>query len=94
MVSIKEALPESAQWVLSTAPVSENSAFVNTTTPVSVGPAGAQVTVTITSTPSSNNNLGVYQLGNLNDPAVTGETFPSGIDKRMNIVWGTRNGAA
>ena len=89
-----EDASESAQWVLSTAPVSENSAFVNTTTPVSVGPAGAQVTVTITSTPSSNNNLGVYQLGNLNDPAVTGETFPSGIDKRMNIVWGTRNGAA
>ncbi len=83
-----EDTSESGQWVISTAPVSESSTYLKTTTPVSVGPAGAQITVTITSTPSSTNNLGIYQLGSITNQAVTDENFPTGVEKRTDIVWG------
>ena len=79
---------ESSQWVLSTSPVSGNTSFVNTATPVSVGPDGGQIVVDITSTPSSTNNLCVYQTGSISEQATTGEIFPNGITKRSNIVWG------
>ena len=62
---------------------------VNTQTETNIGPSGGQVKVTITSTPDDENYLSVYQVGSLSDdPVTTGETFPTGFDKRSNIVWG------
>jgi len=75
-------------WTASTAPLGSDGAFVNTQTQTNVGPSGGQVKVTITSTPGDANNLGVYQYGSVTGDPVTGETYPGGIDKRSNIVWG------
>ncbi|MCK4359757.1 MAG: hypothetical protein KAW92_13655, partial [Candidatus Cloacimonetes bacterium] len=62
---------------------------VNTQTETNIGPSGGQVKVTITSTPDDENYLSVYQVGSLSDdPVTTGETFPTGFDKRSNITWG------
>lgn len=75
-------------WTTSTAPFGAVGAFVNTTAPTSVGPSGGQMSVTITSTPSNANNLGIYQFGSLSGEPVTGESYPADINKRSNIVWG------
>lgn len=78
---------ETTQWVKSGAPLSENATLVNTTTQTSVGTGGI-AKVSITSTPSTENNLGVVQLGSASgDPVSTGETFPSGITLRSNLTW-------
>ncbi|MBN1406485.1 MAG: T9SS type A sorting domain-containing protein [Calditrichaceae bacterium] len=78
-------------WVTSAAPIGENSAFVITTDPTSVGPAGGDVTVTITSTPDASNNLMVYQFGSVSGaPVTSGETFPGTFDRRSNLVWGVQ----
>jgi len=83
-----------ATWVTSTAPIGNEGAYVNTTSQTSIGPSGGQIKVTITSTPGDANNLGVYQFGSVSGEPVTGETYPGGIDKRSNIVWGiTERGA-
>ena len=78
---------ESTQWLVSGAPLSENATLINTNTLTSVG-SGGVVRVTITSTPSSENNLGVVQLGSSSGtPVSTGETFPAGITIRSNLTW-------
>ncbi|MBK7265646.1 MAG: hypothetical protein IPI12_04780 [Ignavibacteriales bacterium] len=78
---------ESTQWLVSSAPLSENASLINTNTQTSVGTGGV-VKVTITSTPSSENNLGVVQLGSSSGtPVSTGETFPAGITMRSNLTW-------
>jgi len=78
-------------FVVSSAPIGDNSAFVNTTSQTAVGPEGGQMKVTITSVPDDNNNLMVYQFGELDgQPVLSGETFPEGFDRRSNIVWGIK----
>ena len=78
-------------FITSTAPIGDNSAFVNTTSQTAVGPEGGQIKVTITSTPDDNNNLMVYQFGETDgEPVLTGETFPADFDRRSNIVWGIK----
>mgnify|MGYP002862772508 CR=1 FL=1 len=78
---------ESTQWLVSSAPLSENASLINTNTQTSVGTGGV-VKLTITSTPSSENNLGVVQLGSSSGtPVSTGETFPTGITMRSNLTW-------
>jgi len=81
-------LVNACTWAVSTAPLGNEGAYVNTTDQTSVGPSGGQIKVTITSTPGDANNLGVYQFGSVSGEPVTGETYPGGIDKRSNIVWG------
>ncbi|MCK4640456.1 MAG: right-handed parallel beta-helix repeat-containing protein [Candidatus Marinimicrobia bacterium] len=61
---------------------------VATTNQTSIGPSGGLVKVTITSTPDASNYLDVYQAGSLSGAPVTSEIYPSGFDKRSNIVWG------
>ena len=78
-----------ATRVTSTAPLGSNSAFVATQSQTDMGPPGGQIQVTITSVPDDSNNLGVYQFGSLSgDPVTVGETFPLGIDRRSDTVWG------
>ena len=81
--------------VTSTAPFGTKGKFVATQIQTNVGPTGGQIKVSITSTPSDANNLGVYQFGSLaSAPVTAGETFPNGFNKRSNIVWGvTERGA-
>ncbi len=72
---------------LSTAPVGTDSQFVQTTSATSVGDAGKDMTVTITSTPDTSNYLGIYRVGDgVNH--YENESFPAGIDRRANILWG------
>ncbi len=74
-------------WVPSTAPVGASGAFDISHATTTAGVAGAQIHVAISSTPSTTNNLGLYQYGTTTD-VITGETFPSGIDHRFDCVWG------
>ena len=74
-----------ATRVTSTAPLGSNSAFVATQSQTDVGAPGGQIQVTITSVPDDSNNLGVYQFGSLSGDPVT---FPLGIDRRSDTVWG------
>lgn len=80
---------ETIQWVKSTAQIGTYYSFIKTQSQTTTGEAGGNVSVTITSTPGNTDNLGVYVYGSLNGPSVSsGETFPIGIDRRSNIVWG------
>lgn len=92
--SANGTLTNSPSWTSSTAPLGSEGAFVNSTSQTNVGPTGGQIKTTITSTPDNSNNLGVYQFGSVDGTLVSGETYPSGIDKRTNIVWGiTKRGS-
>ena len=72
----------------STAPVGGESEFVDSTSTVDVGDAGKAMTVTITSSPDANNYLGIYRTGQGDDVVDSGETFPAGITRRADILWG------
>ncbi|MBI5401804.1 MAG: T9SS type A sorting domain-containing protein [Ignavibacteriae bacterium] len=77
------------QWSNSTAPLCNNWNYIKTQTPTTVGPAGGNITGTITTTPNDANNIALYQWGTTTgDPVTTGETFPGVVNKRSNIVWG------
>ncbi len=79
---------ESSQWVNSEIPLSSQSAFVNSSTYTTVG-AGGTISVTITSSVGINDNLVIYQSGSANgSPILSGESFPNGVTKRSNILWG------
>ena len=78
------------QRVTSTAPVMNNRAFIETTTPASTGLSGTQISATITSTPSASDNMVIYEYGNpASAPVITG-SFPAGIIGRSDLVWGVR----
>ena len=80
---------ETTQWKISTASIGKSAIFINTQNATTTGSSGALMQVTITSTPSVSNNLVAYIYGSaIGEPVSTGETFPAGIDKRSNIVWG------
>lgn len=72
---------------ISTAPVGAVGALVDTQTPTAVGEPGKQLTVTITSTPSTADYLGIYRTG-AGDTQITNEIFPGDVKKRANILWG------
>ena len=81
---------ETVQWVSSTASIGSYVSFIDTKTTTNTGISGALITTTITSTPGSSNNLVIYVYGAASGPPVTnGESFPVGVDRRSNIVWGT-----
>ena len=75
-------------WVTSEAPVGKYGAYDASSAADSAGQSGSNITGTITSPVDSLNFLGLYSYGSPTDPAVTTETFPSGIDKRWPVVWG------
>lgn len=72
---------------VSTAPVGAVGEFVDTQTPTAVGEPGKQMTVTITSTPSPTDYLGIYRTG-VGDLQITDEVFPPDVKKRADILWG------
>jgi hypothetical protein len=72
----------------STVPIGSEGVYVNTASQTSIGSTGGQMSVTITSTPDDDNNLGIYQSGSLSASPVIIETFPSGVEKRSEVVWG------
>ena len=83
-----EDATQTSQWVSSSAPVTSHSALVLTTTPTTVG-IGGTIRATITSTPSTTNDIDIYQLGSATGtPVMSGETFPVGIDRRSNLNLG------
>jgi hypothetical protein len=65
-------------------------ALVQTTSLTSVGDAGKQLKVTITSPsqPSGTDYLGIYRTGDGNAHVSSGETFPSGVTQRSSLFWG------
>ncbi|MBE2216820.1 MAG: T9SS type A sorting domain-containing protein [Ignavibacteria bacterium] len=80
---------ETTQWKKSTAPLGRESIYLITQDTVPLGDNGGFIVTNITSTPSSTNNLVAYYSGTAAGPPIsTGETFPAGIDRRSNIVWG------
>lgn len=80
---------ETTQWKKSTAPLGMESSYISTQDTVPLGINGGFIITNITSTPSTTNNLVAYYLGSSAGPPITtGETFPAGIDRRSNIVWG------
>jgi hypothetical protein len=89
-VSAKEAsIVGGSSKVFSTVPMGVSGTLVQTTDPTSVGEAGKQLTVDITSASPTTNYLGIYKTGQ-GAATVTGETFPSGVIERRAILWGIR----
>jgi hypothetical protein len=84
-----EDVTQTSQWQTSTIPVASTVTYIRTTTPATVGSAGASMRSTITSTPDSTNNSLTYTYGASTDPPVTGESLPSGITGRSAVVWGS-----
>lgn len=81
---------ETTQWKKSTASMGSEVRVVITQEPLVAGVNGASIQTTITSTPNTANNLAVYIYGSASGaPVTTGETFPAGVDRRSNIVWGS-----
>lgn len=81
---------EGSQWVLSTAPIGRDCKLVKTQDSTAIGWSGASLSVKISSTPDDKNNLSIYFWGDVDGLPVTVETFPAGITKRSNMVWGIR----
>ncbi len=81
---------EASQWIISTATVGEECNLVKTQDSTAVGWSGASISVKITSTPNDDNNLSIYFWGAVDLLPVTGESYPSGITRRSNMVWGAR----
>ncbi|MCP4541231.1 MAG: hypothetical protein GY832_29210 [Chloroflexi bacterium] len=71
----------------STASVGTVGEFVITQTSTSVGDPGKQMTVTITSTPSITDYLGIYRTGSGTQHHYS-DTLPTGITWRSDIFWG------
>ena len=79
-------------WVNSGAAVGVYGNYNVSTSADAVGASGAKMTVTITSSPSIDNNfLGVYSNGSVSEPPVTTDVFPTGITKRSDVIWGIFN---
>jgi len=81
---------EASQWILSTATVGEACKLVKTQDSTAVGWPGASISVKISSSPDNDNNLSMYFWGAVDLLPVTGESYPSGITRRSNMVWGVR----
>jgi hypothetical protein len=76
--------------IASTAPLGQIGAFVETRSPAGAGPEGTRIEVTIVSTPSNRNCLGLYQADDLVGIQHSSTTFPAGIDTRSSCYWGIR----
>ncbi len=76
-----------ANWYTSTAPVGQYGDYDASAATDSVGPTGAKINLTITSTPDSLDFVGIYAYGSPSTPT-TSESFPSGVTQRSSLVWG------
>jgi Concanavalin A-like lectin/glucanases superfamily/Secretion system C-terminal sorting domain/Low-density lipoprotein receptor repeat class B len=74
-------------WVTSTAPVGQYGSYDADAAADSVGPAGANISVTILSHPDSLDFIGAYAYGSPST-SITSEAFPAGITSRSSLVWG------
>lgn len=73
----------------STAPLGQTARDVRTAnTPATVGQAGAQMQVTLTSAAGDDNNLGIYTVGSHTDAPVSSGAFPPWITRRSPLIWG------
>ena len=81
---------EGSQWVASTAPIGRDCKLIKTQDSTSIGWSGASLSVKISTTPDNDNNLSMYFWGDVDGLPVSGETYPSGITRRSNMVWGIR----
>ena len=72
----------------STVPIGTEGKTVESVSETSIGQTDGQMKITITSVPSAVNFLGIYQSGSFSNPPVVSETFPAGIDKRSDVIWG------
>ncbi len=72
---------------ISTAAVGTVGELLKTQTATGVGEPGKQMTVTISSTVTITDYLGIYRTGT-GTQLVTTETFPDGVTWRSNIFWG------
>ncbi|MFZ2518333.1 MAG: LamG domain-containing protein, partial [Anaerolineae bacterium] len=91
-VSLTEAtIVGGATKTSSTAPLGTVGAAVYTNSQTTIGDAGKQLKVTITSPsqPSTSSYLGIYRVG-AGATNVTAETFPSGVTQRASIFWGIK----
>jgi len=75
-------------WVTSNAPVGSYGSYGGSSVDDSTGPVGSKLYAAFESTLDSLDFLGYYEYGSSSDPAVTAETFPSGVDKRSPVVYG------
>jgi Concanavalin A-like lectin/glucanases superfamily/Secretion system C-terminal sorting domain len=81
---------EGSQWVISTASIGRDCKIIKTQDSSSVGWSGASLSIKISSVADNNNNLSIYFWGDIDALPVTGESYPSGITRRSNMVWGIR----
>jgi hypothetical protein len=81
---------EASQWIISTATVGEDSKLIKTQDSTAVGWPGASISVKISSAPDNDNNLSMYFWGAVDLVPVTDESYPAGITRRSNMVWGIR----
>jgi len=76
-----------ANWVTSTAPAGVYGTYVRTTAKTTAGETGKTISATISTGGDDTNYLGIYSYGE-GDASIYYETFPTGVCKRSNIVWG------
>jgi hypothetical protein len=81
---------EAYQWIISTATVGEDCKLIKTQDSTAVGWPGASISAKISSVTDNDNNLSMYFWGAVDLEPVTGESYPSGITRRSNMVWGIR----
>ncbi len=74
----------------STAPVGLDGISVTTKQETSAGPAGSNISITLTTTPGTKNFMGIYQGGKEAEAPVDYEVFPDDVRYRTNVFWGAR----
>ncbi|MFA6981042.1 MAG: FG-GAP-like repeat-containing protein [Ignavibacteriaceae bacterium] len=75
-------------WTTSTAPIGVYGNPDRVTTQTSAGQLGKSISATI-SNGDDTNYLGLYTYGD-GDGSINEETFPSGVTKRTNFIWGIK----
>jgi hypothetical protein len=76
-------------WMTSTAPLGVYGTSVRSTDQTSAGESGKTISATITSGGDDTNYLGIYTYGD-GDASIDCETFPEGITRRTNFIWGVK----
>jgi len=78
-----------ADWITTTVPMGTSGVPVRSVSPASIGNTGCQLTTTITSTPGTNDYLGIYTFGDGSNNINT-EAMPFNISQRADVIWGVR----
>ncbi len=75
-------------WRTSTAPVGQYGIYDASSSADSAGPSGSMIKATLFSMPDSLNFIGVYAYGSPAAQSTATESFPAGVTKRSDLVWG------